>query len=63
LDDPKYVLIDLDFDGPEQAEAFLEGLRGVWSRVELSPGLARAAGPSPASPKARVVQEIESRSY
>jgi hypothetical protein len=63
LDDPRYVLIDLDFDEPAQAEAFLAGLRGVWSRVELSPGLARPAGPSPAGPQARVVEEIESRTY
>src|SRR5687767_5120848 len=44
LDDPRYVIIDLDFDTPAQAQAFLEDLRGVWSRIDQSPGLARARG-------------------
>jgi hypothetical protein len=69
LDDPKYVIIDLDFDSPADAQAFLEKLRGVWSRAELSPGLARTQGANrgdlgpPAGPQARIVQEIDARAY
>jgi hypothetical protein len=61
LDDPNYVIIDLDFDRPAQAQVFLERLREVWSRVDLSPGLSRTANPEP--PKARIVEEIETLSY
>jgi hypothetical protein len=57
LDDAKYVLLDLDFDGPAEAKAFLERLREVWTRVDLSPGLARAPGCA-VMPQARVVQEV-----
>ena len=63
------VIIDLDFDSPADAQAFLEKLRGVWSRAELSPGLARTQGANrgdlgpPAGPQARIVQEIDARAY
>ena len=63
LDDPRYVIVDLDFDGPAQAQAFLENLRGVWSRAEQSPGLLRAPGPAAAPPLARIVEEFEARAY
>lgn len=63
VDDPKYVIIDLDFDGPQEAEAFLERLRGVWSRVEQSPGLARGASSGGSAPKTRIVTEVDSRAY
>jgi hypothetical protein len=32
-DDPRYVVIDLEFDSVLEAEAFLDRLRGLWSRV------------------------------
>jgi len=60
LDDPNYVMIDLDFDAREQAEAFLEKLRGVWSRADQSPGLLRTGT---GSPKTRIVDEVEAKSY
>jgi hypothetical protein len=63
VDDPKYVIIDLDFDGPTQAQAFLESLRGVWSRADLSPGLSREPAAGRVGPQARIVQEVEARSY
>ena len=62
VDDPRYVLIDLEFDGPAEAEAFLESMRKVWTRVDLSPALG-AAGAVRASPRARVVEEVDSREY
>ena len=41
IDDAKYVLVDLDFDTTEAAEAFLSFLATtVWARPENSPGLA-----------------------
>ena len=59
------MLIDLDFDGQEQAQAFLESLRRVWSSKDLSPGLSRtpAAGAGAGSPKVRLVEEVETRTY
>ena len=32
-DDPNYVVIDLEFDSRLEAEAFLDRLRSLWSRV------------------------------
>ena len=32
-DDPNYVIIDLEFDSRLEAEAFLDRLRSLWSRV------------------------------
>jgi hypothetical protein len=43
LDDPKYVVIDLDFDTTEEAENFLAFLRDkVWSSAENAPALVGA---------------------
>lgn len=40
VDDPNYVVIDLDFDTTERAEAFLRFLHEkVWSSPENSPAL------------------------
>lgn len=41
VDDPAYVLVDLDFDDTLAAEAFLDFLRTrVWSSPQASPALA-----------------------
>jgi hypothetical protein len=34
LDDPSHVLVDLDFDSREEAEAMRGALRELWSRVQ-----------------------------
>ena len=34
VDDPNYVLIDLEFDSKVQAEALLAGMRQVWPQVQ-----------------------------
>ncbi len=34
IDDPKYVMIDLEFDTQREAEALLAAMRVVWGRVE-----------------------------
>jgi hypothetical protein len=41
IDDPKYVVIDLDFDTTEQAEGFLRFLNAnVWANRANAPALA-----------------------
>lgn len=52
--DPNYVMIDLEFDTPEDAEAFLSELRALWSRVE---------GTIMTSPQARIVETVETQQY
>ena len=59
-DDPHYVIIDLDFDHPAQAQAFLGKLQQVWSRADLSPGLAREGGAATVPPLTRIVEEVDS---
>jgi len=63
VDDPKYVMIDLDFEGPEQAHAFVEAMQKVWSRVDLSPGLLREPGAAKTIPRTRIVEEVDSKAY
>jgi hypothetical protein len=43
VDDPKYLMLDLEFDTAGQAEAFAQFLhQHVWSSPESSPALAGA---------------------
>jgi hypothetical protein len=43
VDDPKYLMLDLEFDSADRAEAFAGFLRQhVWSSPASSPGLAGA---------------------
>jgi hypothetical protein len=52
VDDDRYILVELDFDTAEQAEAFKGFLEtNVWSNPEASPGLDGA-------PRARVLNEV-----
>lgn len=53
-DDPNYVMIDLEFDTAEQAEALLNAMRAVWSRVE---------GKIMTNPKSRIVEKVEEKTY
>ncbi len=51
-DDPRYLVIDLEFDDPEAAHGFKEFLEGViWQSEDLSPGLDGA-------PTARVLVDV-----
>lgn len=53
LEDPNYVLIDLDFDTPSQAEALLGAMRGIW------------VGPASSlisDPQARIVAAVDAQS-
>ena len=54
IDDPNYVMIDLEFDTKDQAEALLAAMRQVWSRVE---------GQVMWNPQARIVKVVESKEY
>jgi hypothetical protein len=51
-DDPNFVLIDLEFDGSSEAEAFQTALKELWSRVDVM-----------RDPKARLVEIVESKEY
>lgn len=53
-DDPNYVMVDLEFDSPGEAEAMHDALRELWSRVE---------GTVMMNPRARVVEVTESEEY
>jgi hypothetical protein len=51
LDDPNYVMIDLEFDTKAEAEALLAKMRMIWERVQ---------GTIMANPQARIVETVES---
>ncbi len=52
--DENYVMIDLEFDTAEEAEALLAALRVVWGRVE---------GEIMMNPQARIVEAVETKRY
>ena len=54
LDDPNYVMIDLEFDTKGEAEALLAAMREVWRRV---------AGSVMSNPQARIVEVAETKVY
>lgn len=54
MDDPNYVMIDLEFDTKAEAEALLAAMRQVWGRVE---------GQVMMNPQARVAEVVETKEY
>ena len=56
VDDPNYIIIDLDFENSSQAEVFLANMREVWR----TPQAASAFG---GSPQARIAEALESKEY
>ena len=54
VDDPNYIMIDLEFDSKKEAEALLAAMREVWRRVE---------GTVMSNPQARIVETVESKEY
>jgi hypothetical protein len=54
IDDPQYVVIDLEFDSTVQAEALLAAMRVVWGRVQ---------GKIIFDPQARIFEAMETREY
>jgi hypothetical protein len=56
VDDPKYVAVHLEFDSQAEAEAFKLGLEAMWR----SPQAALVLG---GSPRARIVEVVETKGY
>jgi hypothetical protein len=54
IDDPKYVIIDLEFDTASQAEALLGAMRVVWGRVQ---------GKIIFDPQARTLEVVATKEY
>ncbi len=54
VDDPNYVMIDLEFDTASQAEALLAAMRVVWGSVE---------GTIMSNPQSRIVEAVETKEY
>jgi hypothetical protein len=54
IDDPTYVLIDLDFAAPEEADRFLTVMRRIWQQVD---------GTLIDGPQARIIECIEEHTY
>jgi hypothetical protein len=54
IDNPNFVMIDLEFDTAQQAEALLAAMRVVWGRVE---------GTIMTNPKAQIVKVAETKAY
>jgi hypothetical protein len=54
VDNPNYVLIDLEFDTTSQAEALLNAMRTVWQRVE---------GTIMTNPQAKITEVVETKAY
>jgi hypothetical protein len=52
LDDPNFVMIDLEFDTKSEADALLAAMRQVWSRVQ---------GSIMSDPQAYIVEQVESK--
>lgn len=54
IDDPNYVMIDLEFETAGQAEALLAAMRNVWKNVE---------GRIMMNPQARIFEVVEIMQY
>lgn len=54
MDDPNYVMIDLEFDSKAEADSLLAAMREVWRRVQ---------GQIMRDPHARIVEVVESKEY
>jgi quinol monooxygenase YgiN len=56
VDDPAYVMIDLDFASADEAVTFLTAMREVWRSPQAAPALR-------GSPQARIVELVECKEY
>ena len=52
LDDPKYVMVDLEFDGVAQAQSLLSRLQELWGRVDVM-----------RDPQVRILEMVEALTY
>jgi hypothetical protein len=53
-EDPNYIIVDLEFDNSNDAQAALVALRNLWGKVE---------GTIMANPQARILDMVELREY
>lgn len=53
-EDPNYVIIDLEFDNPNNAQMALVALKNLWSKVE---------GTIMVSPKTRILEVVDFNEY
>ena len=56
IDDPNYVMIDLEFDNVKTTEEFLTSLREMWRSAAAAPALV-------GSPQTHIVEAVESMKY
>jgi len=56
INDPNYVMIDLEFDNSKASEDFLTLMREVWRSAAAAPALV-------GSPQTRIVEVVESKKY
>ncbi len=56
VDDPRYIAVDLEFDDRPTAEAFKLALEELWRSPQAGPALG-------GSPRARIVDIVESEAY
>jgi hypothetical protein len=56
VDDPQYLMLDLDFNCAEDAEAFLDRMCTVWGSCRDAPALVGA-------PQGRVVKAVDVQDY
>jgi ribosomal protein L35AE/L33A len=54
VEDPNYVMIDLEFDTAGEAQALLTAMSLIWDRVQ---------GKIVFSPQTRIVEEVEAKEY
>ena len=52
VDDPEYVMLDLDFDTMSEAEAMLTRLHEIWQSPAAAPALA-------GTPQTRIIETVE----
>jgi len=56
IDNPNYIIIHLDFESHNEAEAFVARMQGIWKSASATPALAGA-------PQTRILETIESKEY
>jgi len=57
VDDPNYVMLDLEFESAGEAEAFRDALeRNVWRSRRAAPALT-------GSPQTRIIEAVENEEY
>ena len=56
ITDPNYVAVDLEFDSRPEAEAFQRALEELWRSPQAAPALG-------GTPRARIVDVVESKAY